>query len=77
MRVNVYAEEITGEVKVVNKDGFIGVRFYLASANELHNTPTDDDRSAITFWGMRKFCTLLDGLRTELDRYNKEKGLSK
>lgn len=29
MRVNVYAEEITDRVEIVEKDGFTGVRFYL------------------------------------------------
>lgn len=55
MRINVYAEELTEEVKIVEKkieDGrtFFAVRLFLKSANELHFTPTDDDRSAITFW---------------------------
>lgn len=29
MRVNVYAEEMTDRVEIVEKDGFTGVRFYL------------------------------------------------
>lgn len=51
MRVNVYAEEITGEVSVVEKNGHRGLRVWLASADSLHHTAEDDDRSAITFWG--------------------------
>jgi hypothetical protein len=54
MRINVYAEELTTETSVVNKivDGkkFFAVRLFLKSAKELHHTPADDDRSAITFW---------------------------
>jgi hypothetical protein len=55
VRINVYAEELTDEVEVVKKtieDGreFLAVRLYLRSAKELHNTPNDDDRTAITFW---------------------------
>jgi len=55
MRINVYAEELTTEVKVLKKkieDGreFIAVRLFLKSHKDLHHTPADDDRSAITFW---------------------------
>lgn len=55
MRINVYAEELTSEVEIVGKkieDGreFYAVRLFLKSPKELHHTPTDDDRSAITFW---------------------------
>lgn len=59
MRLNVYAEEITGEVTLVKKDvtdgefgtrTFYGLRFFLASPQELHHSSEDDDRSAITLW---------------------------
>lgn len=59
MRINVYAEELTNNVEVVWKDAvqpngnlqrFYGFRIYLKSAPDLHNSPQDDDRSAITFW---------------------------
>ena len=55
MRVNVYAEEITEEYEVIQKTAdtgatFIGVRFYLESADKLHHSKSDDDRSAVTFW---------------------------
>ena len=55
MRINVYAEELTQEVQIVTKkieDGreFIAVRLFLKSHKDLHHTPNDDDRSAITFW---------------------------
>lgn len=55
MRVNVYHEELTEEVEVVSvtpRPGrtYVGLRFVLASANALHHTPADDDRSAVTLW---------------------------
>lgn len=55
MRINVYNEELTGDVEVVSvapRPGkiFIGVRFFLKSPPELHHKPEDDDRSAVTFW---------------------------
>lgn len=61
MRVNVYAEEILNDVrmqeeKVREEDGraYTGIRFMLHSSDRLHQTPEDDDRSAVTFWGNRK-----------------------
>jgi hypothetical protein len=55
VRINVYAEELTDEVTVVEKEAdtgrtFYGVRVFLRSPEELHHSPEDDDRSAITFW---------------------------
>lgn len=57
MRVNIYHEELRHETKVVtvtpdNKPGrvYYGVRLFQHSAPELHATPDDDDRSAVTFW---------------------------
>jgi hypothetical protein len=55
VRINVYAEELTQEVQIVRKtieDGreFLAIRLFLKSSKDLHHTPTDDDRSAITFW---------------------------
>lgn len=55
MRVNVYAEELTDEVKVVETTAdtgrkFYGLRFFLCSPEELHHSPGDDDRSAVTLW---------------------------
>lgn len=55
MRINIYAEELTNEVEMVKKvtEGktFYGLRLFLESSQLLHQTATDDDRSAITFWG--------------------------
>lgn len=56
MRINVYSQELTKEVRIVRKVAadtgiaYLGVRMYLASPDVLHHTPDDDDRSAITFW---------------------------
>ena len=55
MRINVYSQELTKEVKLVCKvadTGIVhhGVRIYFASSPLLHNTEADDDRSAITYW---------------------------
>jgi len=58
MRVNVYEEEITGEVirltKTVRQDSglrtFVGIRIVLASPGGLHYSEGDDDRPGVTFW---------------------------
>lgn len=55
MRINIYSQELTGEVLLVSKVAdtgieYWGVRHYLASPDILHFTPDDDDRSAITYW---------------------------
>jgi hypothetical protein len=56
MRVNVYSQELTKEVSIVEKVAadtgikHYGVRLYLHSPDLLHHTKEDDDRSAVTFW---------------------------
>ena len=55
MRINVYSQELTKEVALVNKtsdNGAVhyGVRIYFDGSPRLHNRPDDDDRSAITYW---------------------------
>lgn len=55
MRVNVYSQEQTDEVLVVEKRSNTGVTYHAAqmvlhSSEKLHHPPMDDDRSAITFW---------------------------
>lgn len=61
----------------VNHRTFYGIRMYLASPPELHHSPEDDDRSAITFWipwtrkGGHNFNTvreILNALSRNLDR---------
>ena len=55
MRINVYSQELTDEVKVVEKVSNTGltysaVQLMLHSSPLLHHPPKDDDRSAVTFW---------------------------
>ena len=55
MRVNVYSQELTDEVELVQKEAdtkviYSAVRMFLHSSNRLHDRPGDDDRSAVTFW---------------------------
>lgn len=55
MRINVYSQELTNEVKEIVKQSNTGT-FYRAaqlilhSSDKLHNERDDDDRSAVTFW---------------------------
>lgn len=55
MRVNVYSQELTDEVLVIEKESNTGlvysaVQMILHSSAMLHHPPQDDDRSAVTFW---------------------------
>ncbi|TXH19115.1 MAG: hypothetical protein E6R03_00995 [Hyphomicrobiaceae bacterium] len=55
MRVNVYSQELTDEVNVLEKQSNTGlvysaVQIMLHSSPMLHHPPQDDDRSAVTFW---------------------------
>jgi hypothetical protein len=55
MRINVYSQELTDEVNVVEKVSNTGltysaVQLMLHSSPLLHHPPADDDRSAVTFW---------------------------
>lgn len=81
MRVNIYAEELTQRVELVEKRSdegtFTGVRFYLelpaTVAGVQHQGPFlhregDDDSAAVTFWGKRAFRDLLDKARRMMDR---------
>lgn len=69
MRVNVYAEEMTDRVEVVQKGEFTGVRFWLELPATVQlpdqigisqirgpftHHPGDDDSAAVTFWGKRE-----------------------
>lgn len=78
MRINIYAEELPDQhdpraTRVVEKRTetgrvFFGERLYLHSPRELHDTPDDDDRSAITIWGPRaKVAALLRRMADEID----------
>jgi hypothetical protein len=55
MRINVYSQELTSEVNVIEKVSNTGltysaVQLMLHSSPMLHHPPQDDDRSAVTFW---------------------------
>lgn len=55
MRINVYSQELTCEVVVIEKESNTGltysaVQIILHSSEKLHHPPQDDDRSAVTFW---------------------------
>lgn len=55
MRINIYGEELTTDVRIVEKVAetgirHFGIRIFLESSTFLHHTAADDDRSAVTFW---------------------------
>jgi hypothetical protein len=55
MRINVYSQELTDEVLLIEKESNTGlvysaVQIVLHSSEKLHHPPHDDDRSAVTFW---------------------------
>lgn len=55
MRINVYSQELTDEVKLIAKESntevvYHAVQMILHSSSMLHHPPEDDDRSAVTFW---------------------------
>jgi hypothetical protein len=82
MRFNIYAEEITDRIEIVEKqtpDGtFTGARFYLelpvslgtgqAQGPFIHR-PGDDDSAAVTFWGKRELLKALAKAVAALERH--------
>lgn len=55
MRINIYSQELTSEVKLVKKNSSTGIVYHgaqliLHSTPMLHYSSDDDDRSAITLW---------------------------
>ena len=55
MRINVYSQELTDEVILIEKGSNTGIVYHAAqlllhSSDKLHHPPEDDDRSAVTFW---------------------------
>ena len=55
MRINVYSQELTDEVLLIEKASNTGIVYHAAqlvmhSSPRLHHPPADDDRSAVTFW---------------------------
>jgi hypothetical protein len=55
MRINIYSQEITSDVQRLEKKSNTGlvysaIQFMLHSSEKLHQSPGDDDRSAVSFW---------------------------
>jgi hypothetical protein len=55
MRLNIYSQELTNEVKLISKQSntsivYHAVQMIMHSSPKLHHPPLDDDRSAVTFW---------------------------
>lgn len=55
MRINVYSQELSDEVVLVEKASNTGIVYHAAqlilhSSPMLHHPPEDDDRTAVTFW---------------------------
>lgn len=55
MRINVYSQELTSEVILIEKESNTDIVYHAAqlilhSSVQLHHPPQDDDRSAVTFW---------------------------
>ena len=89
MRVNVYAEEMTEHMEIVEKevDGivFTGLRFYLHLPTTLPNggeikgpfihREGDDDSSAVTFWGKRDMRGLMAKGLDMLNKHYNERGM--
>jgi hypothetical protein len=82
MRVNIYAEEMTDRVEIVEKtiDGvtFTGLRFYLELPATVDgkqyqgpftHRPGDDDSAAVTFWGKSDMRELLRKSLKVLDQH--------
>lgn len=91
MRINIYAEEITQHVEIVEKttpDGtFTGIRFWLhlpvtlvdgtqAQGPFIHGSG-DDDSSAVTFWGKRDIATAFAKALTLLDAHRNRPVMSR
>lgn len=86
MRINVYSQELTDEVNVIQKVSNTGlvysaVQLMLHSSDKLHHPPADDDRSAVTFWlpksAVRRinFAAALRKMAEEVERAPSETGL--
>jgi len=86
MRINVYSQELTTEVKVIEKESNTGlvytaVQLILHSSERLHHPPADDDRSAVTFWLPKSkdrreaFADALERMAYQVRRAKPETGL--
>lgn len=86
MRVNVYAEEMTNRIEVIEKTTdnglFTGLRFYLelpvsvtggqVKGPFMHH-PGDDDSAAVTFWGKQDLRKALIAALDALDDHYEAK----
>lgn len=83
MRVNIYAEELTDKVEIIEKEiegsTYSAVRFYLELPATVDgkqyqgpfmHRPGDDDSSAVTFWGKKKLRDLLVEALRKLDEHH-------
>jgi len=82
VRINVYAEEMTDRIEIIEKEAdghvFTGLRLYLelpvtyrgqnVQGPFIHR-PGDDDSSAVTFWGKRDLRDVLRKMLAELDEH--------
>ena len=87
MRVNVYAEEMTNRIELVEKNGFTGIRFYtylpvtqtstdgkvIQVRGPFKHHEEDDDSAAVTFWGKRDLRPALVRALELLDEHDKER----
>lgn len=85
MRVNIYAEEMTDRVEIIEKtvDGqkFTGLRIYLylpvtladgsVAQGPFMHRDGDDDSAAVTFWGKRDLRHTLRKAMQALDEHYK------
>lgn len=83
MRINVYAEEISNDIEIIEKttpDGdFTGLRMFMylpvtlpngeQAAGKFMHHPGDDDSAAITFWGKKDLRVLLRNALDKLDEH--------
>lgn len=86
MRINVYSQELTDEINVIEKVADTGVTYtavqiMLHSSERLHHREGDDDRSAVTFWlpksasRRESFALALETMAREVRRAKPETGL--
>jgi hypothetical protein len=86
MRVNIYAEEMTDRIEIIEKEveghKFTALRFYLelpVTVNGVNHQgpfihrPGDDDSAAVTFWGKRDLRVVLRKALAALDHHYDKK----
>jgi hypothetical protein len=82
MRVNIYAEEMTDKIEIIEKEvegnKFTALRFYLelpavvkgkTYKGPFMHRPGDDDSSAVTFWGKQDLRKVLRKALKLLDKH--------